>query len=242
LTNIFLFQQNDCSLFIYIFMKIPLGSGFSLSIHEEGRIFVSISSILTAATILLGGMSSFALFGCFLTLAIAAFFRDPDRVTPVGTNLVISPADGKIVSISEEFLPLELGNSEQKCVKVSIFLSVFDVHVNRMPIAGKIVCAQYVSGKFFNASLDKASKQNERNAIMIETESGTRVGCVQIAGFVARRIVSDAEVGSFFATAQRYGIIKFGSRVDLYLPKSCFIDVMVGQLVIGGETIIARIA
>lgn len=222
-------------------MKIPLGSNSVLKIHDEGIMYVGVAAIATVISILLSGMSVVTFFLIVMTCSVAAFFRDPERIHPKGEKLIIAPADGIIVDIKEENAPSEIAGNDVSMMKISIFLSVFNVHVNRVPVAGKIVNINYNPGKFINASLDKASKDNERNTIAIETETGELVYCTQIAGLVARRIICDAEIGNFCAAGQRYGIIRFGSRVDIYIPKSYRIDVAVGQTMVGGETIIGKI-
>jgi phosphatidylserine decarboxylase len=225
-------------------MKISLGSGYMLNVHTQGRIFVLISGVATVISALTLGIGVITILLLFATLSIIAFFRDPERVVPKEEDdiLIVSPGDGKIVDISSSAIPSEVTQVDEKeMTKISIFLSVFDVHVNRMPVAGKITEVKYNPGKFLNASLNKASKDNERNAIVIESENGEKIICVQIAGFVARRIVCDAEEGEFFPLGERYGIIKFGSRLDVYVPSSAELKVSVGQLVIGGETILGSI-
>lgn len=213
--------------------------GYNFAFHNEGRSYILVSSALSLLFLLKFGVSSSFLCLLFITFCLAGFFRDPERVSSSETGVVVSPADGIVVGI-DEVPPIEdLAIEDKKMLRVSIFLSVFDVHVNRIPVAGKIARVKYHEGKFFNAASDKASDENERNSITIESEFGSRIGCVQIAGLVARRIVCKAEVGGFFGTGERYGIIKFGSRVDLYLPLSCKPKVLVGQRMVGGETVIS---
>ena len=177
--------------------------------------------------------------GLILTLWCTYFFRDPARVTPIDTELVISPADGRVAAVSLGVSPKELGMGEQTRRRVSIFMSVFDCHVNRSPVAGKITRIVYTPGKFLNAELDKASEGNERNGFVIETAHGP-VGVVQIAGLVARRIVCFGHEGDQLAQGERIGLIRFGSRLDVYLPVAASIVVAEGQTAIAGETVIAR--
>jgi len=177
--------------------------------------------------------------GLILTLWCTYFFRDPARVTPIDTELVISPADGRVAAVSLGVSPKELGMGEQTRRRVSIFMSVFDCHVNRSPVAGKITRIVYTPGKFLNAELDKASEGNERNGFVIETAHGP-VGVVQIAGLVARRIVCFGHEGDHLAQGERIGLIRFGSRLDVYLPVAASIVVAEGQTAIAGETVIAR--
>jgi phosphatidylserine decarboxylase len=169
------------------------------------------------------------------------FFRDPERVMPLLPGAVVAPADGKIVSIMQVAPPVELGLGTEPRWRVAIFLSVMNVHVNRMPVAGEVTRIAYHKGQFVNASLDKASDQNERNALALRLADGRTMAVVQIAGLIARRILCHATVGAFFATGERFGIIRFGSRTDLYLPPGIEPLVRVGQTTIGGETVLARI-
>ncbi len=223
-------------------MKIPLGSNSSLQIHEEGHIYVLISAVITTFFAVFSGFSGVTVFCIFLTLCVMAFFRDPERIVPQKQGLIVSPGDGVVVAIDTAVIPSDLTSMiNPDSVKVSVFLSVFNVHVNRIPVAGKIIDIKYHPGKFLNASLDKASSDNERNTIAIQTENGDIIYCVQIAGLIARRIVCNAEIGDLYSTGDRYGIIRFGSRMDLYIPKKYKINVSVGQTVCGGETSIAEL-
>ena len=174
-----------------------------------------------------------------ITAWIIYFFRDPDRVTPLRDGLIVAPADGKVSLIEKVRPPIELGLGEEERVRVSIFLSVFDVHIQRAPLAGRIARSIYVPGAFLNAELDKASEENERRTIVIETASGLSVAVVQIAGLVARRIVTFVAEGDSIGVGERFGLIRFGSRVDTYLPPGAFPAVAVGQRAIGGETVLA---
>lgn len=222
-------------------MKFSLGSGYIVAVHPEGRIFVVIAAALSGLSIFFSGVNAFSVLTLILPVFCISFFRDPERVAPSQSGVVVSPADGKLLSIEAVDLPPEAGAGAEM-MRLSIFLSVFDVHVNRMPVSGKVIAAHYVAGKFLNASLDKASIHNERNTVVVETEDGHKVVLVQIAGLIARRIVSKAETGIFFAIGDRYGIIRFGSRVDVYVPKSFKLNVSVGQTMLGGETVLATVA
>lgn len=208
----------------------------STAIHKEGYIFIAISIFCTL--FLSTQSSNLAWIGFAITGFCIFFFRNPDRVARVGEDLILSPADGIVVSITDSVPPSEIG-IEENMKKISIFLSPFNVHVNRIPIDGVVTKLHYHPGKFLNASLDKASKDNERQSILIETEKGVQVGVIQIAGMIARRIVCDLEENMKVNSAERFGIIRFGSRVDLYLPLETIILVKEGQTMIGAETIIA---
>jgi phosphatidylserine decarboxylase len=179
--------------------------------------------------------------GVLATLWCAYFFRDPERFPPEGQGLVVAPADGRICAIELVEPPKELDLGSGKRPRISIFLSVFDVHITRSPVAGKISKIVYVPGKFLNAELDKASEENERQALTLESPAGVRVGCVQIAGLVARRIVTFVTEGDTVTTGERFGLIRFGSRADVYLPPGCEPRVRIGQTAIGGETVLAEI-
>jgi phosphatidylserine decarboxylase len=180
-----------------------------------------------------------------ITIWVAAFFRDPIRSVPQGEGLVIAPADGLITLIQQVPPPPELagdaGLGEAPMTRVSIFMSVFDVHINRAPIAGTIRQVVYISGKFLNADLDKASEDNERQHFLVESPEGVRIGFTQIAGLVARRIVPFVKAGDLVGRGQRIGLIRFGSRVDVYLPAGTSPRVALGQRTIAGETIIAKL-
>jgi phosphatidylserine decarboxylase len=180
-----------------------------------------------------------------LTLWVVSFFRDPVRTTPRGSNLVIAPADGLITMIAKVPPPPELrgadGLTDPDYTRVSIFMSVFDVHINRAPIAGRVTRIAYVPGKFVNADLDKASEDNERQHLLIEGTDGIRIGFTQIAGLVARRILAFVRQGDVVDAGQRIGLIRFGSRVDVYLPAGTAPKVLLGQRAIAGETVLAEI-
>ncbi len=206
-------------------------------IHPAGWMFIAIFAV---ATLILSLFSSvFLTIGLVATAWCVYFFRDPVRVTPIREGLIVSPADGVVQKITTVVPPaeLELGNDER--VRVSIFLNVFDVHVNRIPIEGSITKMHYNPGKFLNASLDKASEENERQSIKITMPDGDMLGVVQIAGLVARRILCDLSEGQSVKTGERFGIIRFGSRTDIYLPVGVKALVIEGQRSVGGETIIA---
>ncbi|HOV03929.1 MAG TPA: phosphatidylserine decarboxylase [Kaistiaceae bacterium] len=207
-------------------------------IHPEGYRFITIFFVIA---VLLGWFWG-PLFwvGLFLTGWCAYFFRDPQRVTPVGRSLVISPADGKVSLIDHAVPPRELELGSEPMLRVCVFMNVFNCHVNRAPIAGKIETIAYKPGKFLNAELDKASEDNERNGLVIASENA-RIGVVQIAGLVARRIVCFAKEGETIEVGERFGLIRFGSRLDVYLPAGSVAKVAVGQQAIAGETILATI-
>jgi len=212
-------------------------SDWTKSIHKEGFIFIL---IFAAVTFLLASASSLlGWIGFFATAWCAFFFRNPDRVVPTKKGLIISPADGLVQAIALAKPPVELNMPEEEMLRVSIFLNVFNVHVNRVPTDGKIVSLHYHPGKFFNASLDKASIHNERQTVLMETPEEEKIIFVQIAGLIARRIVCDLEEGMEVKGGERFGIIRFGSRMDVYFPKNTIVNVAIGQTVIGGETIIA---
>lgn len=207
------------------------------NIHREGWLFVAIFAIVA----LILGMISDALgwIGLVLTCWCAYFFRDPDRIVPNREGLVVSPADGVVQRICEAVPPDEMGMKKGKYNRISIFLNVFDVHVNRTPIGGKITKSYYIPGKFLNASLDKASEENERQCLVVETNNNVEVGFVQIAGLIARRIRCDVSVGQTLETGERFGLIRFGSRMDIYLPQKVTVLVAEGQRMISGETVLA---
>ena len=213
-------------------------------IHREGYIFILIFAVVTfifgSMSTTLGSISTTLCWvGSIATIWCAYFFRNPERVTPDGDNYVISAADGIVQKIREVVPPAELEMGDQEMIRVSVFLNIFNVHVNRVPANGKILALHYHPGKFFNASLDKASIYNERQSVLMETANKTKLAFVQIAGLVARRIVCDLEEGNEIKAGERFGIIRFGSRVDIYLPLKTAILVSEGQTCVGGETIIA---
>ena len=213
------------------------------SVHPEGRKFTLIAAFLT----LIGFSFLPDLFGWLLvglTVWVAAFFRDPNRTTPQDPNLIIAPADGLVTMITQVSAPLELagdGGLTGEFTRVSIFMSVFDVHVNRSPVAGTVRRIAYVPGKFLNADLDKASEDNERQHFLVEREDGVKIGFTQIAGLVARRIMSFVKEGDPVAAGERIGLIRFGSRVDVYLPAGTGAQVLLGQRTIAGETVLGAL-
>ncbi len=207
--------------------------------HREGHKFILGFGAVTLLFYLLG-MDLPGVLGLILTIWCAYFFRDPERVTPVKEGLVVSPADGVVQSVTEAVPPGELDLGDAPRTRVSIFMNVFDVHVNRIPIDGTIVRQVYTPGKFFNASLEKASVDNERHALLLKSGSGREYAFVQIAGLIARRILCWAEDGQEYKGGERFGLIRFGSRVDVYLPKGVHALVCVGQRAVAGETVIAN--
>lgn len=214
---------------------------FFTPIHPEGKKFAAIAAAITLVMFMIEG--ELGMFFLFVTGWVLYFFRNPKRVIPSRPDIAVSPADGKVVDISEAAPPAELGyKSDDIRKKISIFLNVCDVHVNRVPVGGDIVQSHYRPGKFLSADLDKASEDNERQCIVIRDAKGREFVCVQIAGLVARRIVCDARKGMAYKTGDLYGIIRFGSRVDVYLPQGSEIQIEKGQYMIGGETVLACIA
>jgi phosphatidylserine decarboxylase len=209
---------------------------FLVPIHPAGWPFIVLFCVVTL--ILLFFSQTLGMIGLALTGWCIYFFRNPKRVTPLGEGLIISPGDGVVTKIEKAVPPKELGWSKTPLMRVSIFLNVFDVHVNRIPVEGVIIKIHYHPGKFFNASLDKASQHNERNSLLMKTSSGHEVLVVQIAGLIARRILCNVKEGQEMHAGETFGIIRFGSRVDLYLPEGVYPQVIEGQRMIGGETII----
>lgn len=217
-----------------------------IPIHTAGWPFIVGFAIVSIILAMIAELLGF--IGLVLTLWCIYFFRNPVRVTPQRPGLIVSPADGTVVSVGPAPLPAELESdnpedplfAEKSLTRVSIFLNVFDVHVNRNPIAGKVTQVAYHPGKFLNASLDKASVDNERNSVVVKIDDhDASIAFVQIAGLVARRILCDAKKGDHLKTGQHYGIIRFGSRLDIYLPPKAVPMVAVGQRMIGAETVIA---
>ena len=213
------------------------------SVHPEGRKYVLIAGFATLLTYtILSHFVGWLLIG--VTIWTAAFFRDPVRTTPVDPKLVIAPADGLVTMITRTGAPLELsadGGLAGEFTRVSIFMSVFDVHINRSPIAGRVRTIAYVPGKFLNADLDKASEDNERQHFLVEREDGVAIGFTQIAGLVARRILAFVKEGDLVTSGERVGLIRFGSRVDVYLPAGTGTRILIGQRAIAGETILAEL-
>ena len=211
--------------------------------HPEGRKYVLIAGVIALVSLWIWDVATWPLIG--LAVWVAVFFRDPVRVTPQGDDLIIAPADGLVTMIERVPVPVEMagpnGLGDTPLMRISIFMSVFDVHVNRTPIAGTIRSVVYISGKFLNADLDKASEENERQHILVEGFDGRRIGFTQIAGLVARRIVPFVKPGDIVAAGQRVGLIRFGSRVDVYLPDGVEPQVALGQRSIAGETVLGRL-
>lgn len=212
---------------------------FIKPMHPEGRKFVLIFGAVTLGLFLLSDF--LGLVGLGLTIWCYYFFRDPERAVPDDPNCIVSPADGVVSLIEEVAPPAELGMPDVPLTRVSVFMSVFNCHVNRAPVAGKVTAVAYRPGKFLNASLDKASEHNERNGLCIEMQDGRTLAVVQIAGLVARRIVCWTHTGAFLQTGERFGLIRFGSRLDVYLPKGIVPKVKIGQTMIAGETVLADI-
>ena len=206
-------------------------------IHREGYPFIGGFALLSLVLFLV--WSPLGWIGTVMTLWCAYFFRDPVRVTPVREGIVVSPADGRVSQIVNASPPPELGLGNKTLTRVSIFMSVFDCHVNRSPVSGRIERIAYHAGTFLNADLDKASENNERNSLIIATTGGARIVVVQIAGLIARRIVSFVGEGVAVGAGERFGLIRFGSRLDVYLPVGTKALVSEGQTAVAGETILA---
>jgi len=205
--------------------------------HPAGRPFILVGIVGIALGLAVGLWLSW--IGLIFTLFCLYFFRDPERVPPPRKNVFLAPADGLVVSVEAAAPPAELGLGAELRPRVAIFLSVLDVHVNRAPITGTVTRIAYRAGKFFNAAEDKASDENERNALAMRLADGQEIAVVQIAGLIARRILCNVTEGQFVTAGERFGIIRFGSRTDLYLPVGSVPLVSVGQRMIGGETVIA---
>jgi len=208
---------------------------WAFPVARPGLPFIYASAFVTLV-LAMSGMHFLTITMILVTFCIIMFFRDPDRITPNQENAVISPADGKIIKAevieSSPYL-------EEPCIKISIFMTVFNVHVNRIPCSGEVTDVIYHPGKFVSANLDKASENNERNAIIVKLKNGQSMAVVQIAGLIARRIISQVQVGDTVKKGQRFGMICFGSRLDVYLPKQSQINVMVGDHVKSGSSILA---
>ncbi|MSP05102.1 MAG: phosphatidylserine decarboxylase [Acetobacteraceae bacterium] len=215
--------------------------------HPAGRPFIGGGLAVLVVGLVLGIWSDGWLVSCLIwlglifTLFCLYFFRDPERVAPGRAGLVLAPADGKIVLVGQAVPPVELGLGEEARWRVAIFLSVLDVHVNRMPVDGTVTRIAYRHGAFLNASLDKASEENERNALALRLPDGREMAVVQIAGLIARRILCDVYEGQVVRAGARFGIIRFGSRTDIYLPIGVQPLVAVGQTMIGGESVVAAL-
>jgi phosphatidylserine decarboxylase len=212
------------------------------SVHPEGYKFAAIAALVTLALFIFVA-EWLGWIGVIITIWVLAFFRDPIRTTPRDPRMIVAPADGLVTMIATMPPPREMVGegalAAEPVTRVSIFMSVFDVHINRSPIGGTIARVIYISGKFLSADLDKASEENERQHILVEGPSGMKIGFTQIAGLVARRIVPFVKPGDIIAAGQRVGLIRFGSRVDVYLPAGTSPQVLLGQRTIAGETVLA---
>ncbi|MCZ4366383.1 phosphatidylserine decarboxylase [Sulfitobacter dubius] len=220
-------------------MSVNMLDTFIKPMHREGikfvAIFVAVTLVLFAIEEVLGWISVGLTIWCYY------FFRDPERVTPDRPDLIVSPADGIVSLIEPAVPPAELGMPDVPLTRVSVFMSVFNCHINRAPVAGKVQAVAYRPGKFFNASLDKASADNERNSLCIRMDDGRDLAVVQIAGLVARRIVCFVKSGDGLETGERFGLIRFGSRLDVYLPEGVDPMVRIGQTMVAGETVLAEL-
>ena len=220
-------------------MAVNMLDTFIKPMHREGikfvAIFAAVTLVLFAIEEVLGWI------GVGLTIWCYYFFRDPERVTPDRPDLIVSPADGIVSLIEPAVPPAELGMPDVPLTRVSVFMSVFNCHINRAPVAGKVQAVAYRPGKFFNASLDKASADNERNSLCIRMDDGRDLAVVQIAGLVARRIVCFVKSGDGLETGERFGLIRFGSRLDVYLPEGVDPMVRIGQTMVAGETVLAEL-
>jgi len=208
-------------------------------IHPQGYPFIG--GFAAAAIVLFWLWPPLGWLGTVATLWCVYFFRDPPRVTPTRESILVAPADGRISRVADAVPPKELGLGERPLMRISIFMSVFNCHINRSPVAGRIERIVYRAGAFLSADLDKASESNERNAFVIATTGGRRIAVIQIAGLIARRIVPFVREGQTIAAGQRIGMIRFGSRVDVYLPPGAQVLVAEGQTAIAGETMIAAL-
>jgi len=217
----------------------------SFYFHPAGWPFIALFVGITLVLSFIGPKSFF--IGFLFTTWCFYFFRNPNRVTPTRDGLIISPADGRVILIQDVVPDAEFGLGDAPRTRISIFLNVFDVHVNRIPASGTIVARNYRPGKFVNAALDKASVDNERMALTIQLEgnhprAGEKIVAVQIAGLIARRIICEAQMGESYQAGNRFGIIRFGSRADIYLPQGVQPLVSIGQYMIGGESVLADCA
>ncbi|WGH79396.1 phosphatidylserine decarboxylase [Jannaschia ovalis] len=220
-------------------MSVSLLGTFVKPVHREGPKFIAVFGVVTVLLYLL--WSPLGWLGLGATIWCYYFFRDPVRVTPMDEGLVVSPADGVVSLIEPAVPPAELGLGDAPRTRVSVFMSVFDCHVNRAPVAGEVTALAYRPGKFLSAELDKASEENERNGMVLTMEDGTTLGVVQIAGLVARRILCEVDQGARLERGGRFGLIRFGSRLDIYLPDGTAPRVSIGQTMTSGETIIAKL-
>ena len=231
-------EKSDSPVTTNVRYRIP-------AVHPEGRKFVVIAVAIMLVFWFVLEWEWLAWIMAGISLWVAAFFRDPIRTTPRSELAIVAPADGLVTMIADVPPPPEMAGEDglgfEPVTRVSIFMSVFDVHINRAPIAGTITRVAYIAGKFLNADLDKASEDNERQHILVERADGVRVGFTQIAGLVARRIVPWVKPGDHVMAGQRVGLIRFGSRVDVYLPAGTTSKVLLGQRTIAGETVVAEI-
>ncbi len=227
-------RRNDNENIILATLKMA-----TFPIHKAGYPFIIAFMLVTVGLFLL--WNPLGWIGSILTFWCAYFFRDPDRIVPEKAGLIISPADGVVHKIEEVAPPSDLNMGDEPLTRISVFLNVFNVHINRIPIAGKITALHYHPGKFLNASLEAASEENEQQIAVVTTEDGVDIIFVQIAGLVARRIICNLEDNQEVKTGERFGLIRFGSRADIYLPKGVNPKVIVGQTMIGGETILANL-
>lgn len=210
-------------------------------IHPEGIRFVVIAAVISLVLIALSESGILGLICGLLTLGVYLFFRDPERVTPEGKNLVTAPADGIICQIAKVAPPKELNMGKKPMTKIAIFMSVLNVHVNRNPVSGTVEKTVYIPGKFINVALDKASEDNERQLILLKTEAKQQIVCVQIAGLVARRIFCPLKDGDKVKQGMRFGMIRFGSRLEVYVPEGTALNVREGQTTVAGETVLAHL-
>ncbi len=232
-------QKDFFDKFSEFLKDIDLLKNYIPPIHKAGYPFIILFIVCTIALSILSDFLGWT--GIFLSIWCVYFFRDPERVIPKKNNVLVAPADGKILSISTELAPENMTeDNEKKMIKVSIFMNVFNVHVNRIPVSGKVIWLKYIPGAFFNASLDKSSKKNERMISKIEIKKDVFIYVVQIAGLVARRIKCELEENQMVNIGDRFGIIRFGSRVDLYLPENFKINSLENQISVAGETILAE--
>lgn len=218
---------------------ISEASRFFIPVHRDGRKFVYTAGIAALVMLLFWPFLGWLL--AIVAVALAFFFRDPQRVTPLREGLIVSPADGEVISVGGVRGPQELGFGDAERVRVAIHLSLLDVHVNRSPCSGRVSRSIYVPGAFLNPTTDKSSEENERRALVIATGNGSELAIVQIAGFIGRRIVTFAGEGDTLSAGQRIGLIRFGSRVDVYLPPGVESLVGVGQRMVAGETVIGDV-
>lgn len=209
-------------------------------LHPAGWPFVALFAVVSLLLTLI--WDGFLTVGIFATLWCAFFFRNPARTTPSRAGVLVSPADGRVSMIQDVELPSEFDGQDDGTLytRISIFLNVFDVHVQRVPFSGKVLQVVYRPGKFLNASLDKASEFNERSSVLMETANGDKIAFVQIAGLIARRIINNLKKDQAITLGELYGLIRFGSRVDVYVPSSMTVLVEVGQRCVGGETVLAQ--